>query len=177
MIIDFSRPNVMVDLETMSTRHDAAIVSIGAVIFNEEGPLTPLFYNVVDMASAQRAGLHVDAETVSWWLTQSDGARSALMKQRLPLSVALSNFRDWLPKSSYVWGNGASFDNVVLSNAYTALGAPRPWHYWNDMCYRTIKNLHPGVTTDGRTGTKHNALDDAITQVDHLLAIYRHAYD
>lgn len=67
-----------------------------------------------------------------------------------------------------VWGNGASFDNVILRGAYARNSTPAPWAWWNDRCYRTIKALHREVPME-RLGTHHNALDDAISQALHLI--------
>ena len=69
-----------------------------------------------------------------------------------------------------VWGNGASFDNVILSESYYRAAILRPWPFWKDRCYRTIKTIYPDVELV-RSGTHHNALDDARTQAEHLIAI------
>jgi exodeoxyribonuclease VIII len=71
-----------------------------------------------------------------------------------------------------VWGNGATFDNVILANAYDACRIRRPWKYYADMCFRTVRNQYPHVQVK-RQGTHHNALDDALTQAHHLQAIYK----
>src|SRR5690348_4173144 len=56
--------DVMVDIETLSTRYDAAILSIGAVAFDRKtGILGPQFLICIDPRSTQDAGLHIDAGT------------------------------------------------------------------------------------------------------------------
>jgi len=91
-------PDCMIDLETMSTRPNAAIVAIGAVAFNFATlEIGPKFYTVIDLRSAQDVGLHVDGDTVLWWLQQNDAARSQLtLSHRQDLSRALTAFRMWL---------------------------------------------------------------------------------
>jgi exodeoxyribonuclease VIII len=86
------------------------------------------------------------------------------------LAVALQRFTLWLPNDCKLWGNGASFDNAILANAYAALKMEQPWAFWNDRCYRTIKAMHPKQKQQ-HLGTHHNALDDAISQAEHLIAI------
>ena len=71
-----------------------------------------------------------------------------------------------------VWGNGASFDNVILANAYEALGRRAPWQFWQDRCFRTVKSMYPKLEL-ARLGTYHNALDDAKWQTEYLLALHR----
>lgn len=171
--------HVMVDLETLGNGNDAAIVAIGAVQFS----LVDLkferkgFYVTVDPESSQHYGLKIDAPTVKWWL------RPELAEARqqtffdavgLDLPSALMGFAEWLPTKdqlSGLWGNGATFDNVILRNAYNACHVPVPWSFRVDKCFRTLNQMFPLVGAD-RKGTAHNALDDARNQTDHLLAIW-----
>ena len=71
---------VMLDLETMSVRSNAAIASIGAVKFDTETGIVDKFYRTVDLRTSKAVGLHVDPETVGWWNNQSKEARQALLK-------------------------------------------------------------------------------------------------
>lgn len=65
--------NVVVDVETMSLRPDAAIVSLAAVPFDPECSLegTPFleegFYEVVNATTCALYGMRFDMDTVSWW--------------------------------------------------------------------------------------------------------------
>jgi exodeoxyribonuclease VIII len=177
--------DVMLDLETMGTRSRAAIVAIGAVAFDlETGQLGNIFYQVVDLESSVKAGLEMDADTVMWWLRQNDAARLALTNPIVSaedLSSTLLRFSHWLVTQSVdgeglahdcrVWGAGAGFDNVILRSAYELCGLTLPWKFWNDRCYRTVKNLHPDVVMASREGTHHNALDDALNQTNHLIVM------
>lgn len=160
----------MIDLETYSTRPNAAIASIGAVKW-EDGEIVDTFYCTIDPASCKAAGLHFEKTTLEWWQKQSKEARAALLKDNLSLEDALTKFETWYGnKSLPTWGNGAGFDNVILDCAYKALHKKRPWLPWEDRCYRTMKNI-VNVPIDKREGTYHNALDDAITQTKHLIKI------
>jgi hypothetical protein len=162
--------NVMIDLETYSTRSNAAIASIGAVKF-EDDKIIDTFYCTVDPATCKAAGLHFEKSTLEWWSRQSKEARAALLKDNLPLEEALTNFEAWYGnKSLPTWGNGAGFDNVIMDSAYKALDRKRPWLPWEDRCYRTMKNI-VNIPIDKRDGVYHNALDDAITQTKHLQKI------
>lgn len=164
---------VMVDLETMGTASNAAIIAIGAVRFDpEEQKITDSFYEVIDLQSCIDMGLEIEASTVMWWMQQSKDARKEFNCQGRPISVALFNFRNWLGEDAVVWGNGAAFDNVILANAYKKYGAEQPWKFWNDRCYRTVKNLYPNVPFY-RNGTYHRAVDDAESQALHLMKILK----
>ena len=166
---------VMLDLETLSTKNNACILSIGAVMFDPRGgDITASMEVHVDPKSCTEAGLHLDANTVMWWMAdQRDDARKVLMaKERVPLRQALILFNEFMGGVDRpVWGNGATFDNVILRNAYEAMGLPCPWKFWNDRCYRTMKAQYPDVPL-ARVGTYHSAVDDALTQAVHLQAIF-----
>ena len=172
--------DVMIDLETLGTGPSAAIIAVGAVVFDPEtGELGETFYHVVDLASSMGEGGVVDAAPVLWWLGQSDEARKALTEaDTLPIEDVLLDFDDYIQTFAdgtdkvRVWGNGASFDNVILSTAYARLHMPQPWKFWNDRCYRTVKSMFPHIKME-RSGTHHNALDDAISQAKHLCAMLK----
>lgn len=161
--------HVMVDLETADNVPTAAILSIGAVVF--KGPNEGLtFYQAVDLRSCSNRGLTTSSQTMSWWAKQSPEAQKVFTDpERLPLVRALFSFSDFMLQLSdpRVWGNGASFDNAILANAYRAAELNLPWKFWNDRCYRTVA---AGIRQRRvQTGTHHNALDDAISQAQHLM--------
>lgn len=162
--------NVMLDLETLGSSPGSVIVSIGAVRFSREEEVGDRFYRTVDPASCQRRGLTIDAKNVLWWLGQSEDARREVAKAQVPIEVALLDFSEFLGEDARVWGNGATFDNVLLSEAYKAADLRRPWSHKGDRCYRTIKNLFGiGLAPAPRPAVEHNALDDAISQATHLI--------
>jgi len=168
--------NIMLDLETLGNGSDAAMLAIGAVKFDVYDGLGEEFYLIIDPQTCVDAGLKIDASTVMWWMKQSHEARLAFNDQSkmVPLIGALLDFSNWVgdKKNSLIWGNGANFDNVILSNAYKATGMVQPWPYWGDRCYRTIAALKKDIKLN-RVGTHHNALDDAKTQAEHLSQILR----
>ena len=161
--------NVMVDLETLGNGYSAAIISIGAVEFDETG-LGREFYMPVDAQSSVELGLTIDASTVMWWMQQDVKAKAAFKDNGEPIQAALEVFANWYPKDACFWGNGATFDNVIMANAYKLAKIKQPWKYCLDRCYRTLKNLYPDVTQE-RVGTHHNALDDAKYQALHAVKI------
>jgi len=176
--------NVMVDLETLGTRPGCAILSIGAVRFgasklsDESGSrgLGAEFYTVVNRASCAQVHLREERGTLDWWSRQALEARVILaqvddLDLAVPISDALMAFARFLePDAPCVWGNGADFDNPILAMAYAACRMPQPWKPYNGRCYRTLKSLRPDVKLV-RTGTYHNALDDARTQAEHAVRL------
>jgi hypothetical protein len=161
--------NVMVDLETLGNGSNSVIISIGAVTFDHTG-IGDTFYANIDPQSCADAGLKMDVSTVMWWMQQTEQSRAVFKKVNSPLEVVLGEFSAWFPAGATLWGNGSTFDNVILSNAYRAIGVKQPWDFWNDRCYRTLKSLYPHVKLE-RSGVAHNALDDAKSQAMHAVRI------
>lgn len=165
--------HIMIDLETMDNKPTSAITAIGAVAFTlEEGIIEPHFYQKVDLQSSIDVGLTVSGSTIEWWLDQSAAARAEMMKPGIYIDSSLVNFFDWYKtvEGCEVWGNGASFDNPIMDNAYAKCGLNAPWQHFNHRCYRTIKALHRDVPKVEPT-IAHHALDDAFAQAQHLINI------
>ena len=92
--------DVMLDVETMSTRPDAAIVSIAASFFNEDS-FGPQAYMAVSLKSSMDAGGVVDADTMLWWMQQTQEAQSAwadpiVQKNTYSEARALEQLRSFL---------------------------------------------------------------------------------
>ena len=167
--------HIMIDIETMGKGPRSAIAAIGAVEFDPYGQgLGRELYHRVDLASSVAAGLVIDADTVVWWMKQSEEARAELTNENnAPLHFALYELADMIAgadradSSTIVWANGTSFDFPILAEAYRLCGLPQPWHYFNERDWRTVRKVGPSIEFE-RTGTHHNALADACHQALHL---------
>lgn len=92
----------MIDLETLGSRFDAPIASIGAVHFNiETGAIGPTFYRQLDLEDSFRFG-RAGGSTVAWWLKQGDAARNDVANGQTLLMDALRDLADFVPKGSRV---------------------------------------------------------------------------
>lgn len=116
--------NVVVDIETLSLKPDAAIISIAALPFNldrdvlnydglygysgvpafdelTKGTSCPEeflpFYETIDATSCAMAGLSFDMETVEFWSEMPDEAKSAILDTpRVSIRQALEDFVAYL---------------------------------------------------------------------------------
>lgn len=171
-----SLPHIMLDLETLGTRSDAVIISIGAVKFDPcstaPSALDPKgFYASVSVDSNHDAGARIiDEDTLAWWMAQSDAARRVFLEPKTTLGCALEELAEYIDDPAcQVWSNGASFDIAVLEHAYKSFGLPVPWKHTNTNCYRTFKKL-PSSRGVGALPQqdKHHALADARYQARML---------
>lgn len=168
----------MLDLETLGTRPGSVFFAIGACLFRD-GQIISDFYLLIKPSDAVKRGLTMDPATVAWWMEQSEEARAQLIRaenEGVTLITGLTLFAEYLQSTGLpmrelrVWGNGASFDNALVAEAYARCGFQLPWKFWNDRCYRTVKNSRPEIEIK-REGVYHNAKDDAISQAKHLMEI------
>ncbi|HHT2660936.1 TPA: 3'-5' exoribonuclease domain-containing protein [Citrobacter freundii] len=179
--------HLMVDMETMGNSPDAPIVSIGAVFFDPStGNTGAEFYRVVSLESSMSFGMKPDASTIQWWLKQSSEARSAiLVDEAMGLLETLELLADFIAENAangshtvQMWGNGCSFDNVILRRAYALTDTPFAVPFWNDRDVRTMVELGKSVGINPRfdipfEGDMHNALSDARHQVKYVSAIWQ----
>lgn len=183
--------HIMLDLETLGNGSRAALVSIGAVFFDPmTGDTGGSFYAAIELEISIKHG-DIDADTLRWWFKRGADAQAVFNDpQRKSLDDALIAFRDFIMEGCpgvirngtpkvFVWGNGSTFDNVILANAYRSLGKTAPWPYFGDRDVRTLVGLgrkllgiDPKVEIPFQ-GTVHNALDDALHQVRYVSAIYQ----
>ena len=186
-----TRIDVMLDLETLSTKPNAAILSMGAVTFDSLWDGSELsdescrrreciasFYANVDVDSCLSVGMHVEGRTLAWWLQQSREASEAF-KDPAPdhISIVLQRFAGWWTANLgtradvRVWSHGAGFDIPILVNALEAVGRSVPFKYINHRDTRTLFELAEMSGSGSlykieslKNPHPHHALHDAINQ-------------
>lgn len=173
--------HISLDLETLGTGSNAAIVSIGAVEFHAHG-VGRAFHQNVTFTSAVAHGF-VDGDTIRWWLGQSDAARQSLVSgsaQDLP--EVLYGLNEWVQAMTpngdvRLWGNGASFDCVVLENAYKRAGIDPFFTFRQHRDLRTLLSLVPENSRKlmwASPTVAHDALSDATAQALTICNAYKY---
>lgn len=169
--------DVMVDIETLGTSPDAAIIGIGAVAFDpyrmdDAQNLSDHFSTAISFESNEQHHRIFEAGAVRWWLSQSKEAQNKLLNQSVTnLPLAIKKFLQFVsnlqPKPRYLWANSPSFDFVILKQAAKAVGEPWPFAYWQEQDVRTLKNLSwpNGDAPSFKELVAHDAVDDAIKQI------------
>ncbi|AUR87947.1 ribonuclease H-like domain protein [Vibrio phage 1.106.O._10N.286.51.F7] len=176
--------HVMLDIETLGTGVNSVILSIGACYFNPDtGDLGESFHVHVDAKSCCDHGLNVDISTVLWWLSQDSSSQSKItdgQSKSIPLTDALNKLSQFisLHKETKVWGNGPTFDNAIIGNAYQSVNIKCPWEFRNERDVRTVVDLGRKVGFNPKydmpfSGVRHDALDDAIHQAKYVSEIYK----
>ena len=182
---------LMVDLETMSTEWNAAILSIGACMFDPfagpEQPITEKFLVRVSPASNETFDRHFSGDTIEWWFRQDPEALASLFEHQTNLKNAMVQFRLWFQdetaqRPEEVWANDPDFDVTILKYAARAVHDAWPIFFANNRSVRTAgamaypdRNERKAIIKLFRSeiGTHHRADDDAVAQA----LFVAHCYD
>jgi hypothetical protein len=172
--------HICVDLETLSTRNNAVIVTIAAVKFNFGDDTQESFSVNINPRDSKSFGLHISQDTVDWWKTQPKEAVLAWQHSQIGLVEALDKFNEFCGDSRNIhfWSNGDWFDFPKLEESYNVTGKKDeiPFKYWNVHCMRTAYYLAGfDQRTAPRIGTHHSGLDDCYTQIANLKNVLKSA--
>ncbi len=174
--------HIMIDLETMGTGSNAVVVSISAVIFDmATGEIGESFEAGLEITNQKDMGGEIDADTVNWWNNQDQDARDELERLRkIPVDDALALLNDWVkqnfkaPSRIKLWGNGATFDNVIIRNLFKRYDTEFAIPYYCDKDVRTLTYL---TKINPRSfefeGVKHRGIDDCKHQIKYCVAGYK----
>jgi len=185
---------IMVDIETLGTSSNAFIIQIGACVFNiSTGEILSQFNMCTDLS--KESEIKIEGSILDWWI--SDPTRlstlSNLFKNtdgKLSNKDLMEEFYHWILKVQGIymiknmWGNGTTFDNVIIKNSFIKYGLCYPIGYRNDMDMRTIIALASDISGEESQDfvkrnclpedqlTNHNALSDAINQAHVVTCAY-----
>lgn len=179
----------MIDLETLSTRSDAKVLSIGVAIFNDTEVVATNGW-AIDLASD--VGGHVDWGTVKWWMEQDAMVRAFSWDGKTSACVAAFNFKCFVAQydAKEFWSKDPHFDHVILENWWRRVNeSVRTWDgrgtapytvgdfpvgYQQPRAYRTLvgeaKDLGLDVESERGSYSAHNPIDDASQQARCVIA-------
>ena len=170
--------DIMIDLETLATSPDAAILTIGAVKFDPFGddindPRCEKFYVRVDLDSCDRIGLVTNDDTIAWWANQSKEAQDEAFSEdnRIDVVDAFNQLYKFCWGAKRVWSNGSGFDIVICETVFNRIGKAVPWKFWQSRDCRTAFDL--GIDPNRPPVLKHHALEDAWNQAVGIQNVYR----
>lgn len=169
---------VMLDLETLGTRPDCVILTLGAIKFDPysiQEP-SPGLYLRLNVEEQLQLGRTADDSTIAWWGQQDPRVREEAMgdlEGELRVSVAKARYElnKFLVGVEYIWAQGPAFDIVILEDLYRSQGWGFPWHFWQIRDSRTLFGVHGDPREKGRDQA-HNALADCYYQARAVQKIH-----
>jgi exodeoxyribonuclease VIII len=166
----------MLDLETLGTRPECVILTLGAVKFN---PYTlqdpgPGLYVRPDVDEQIARGREVQEDTLKWWMDQAEDVREEALGEdgRIPVEEMYRQLNRFLVGVECIWAQGPVFDIAILENLYRQYSWPTAWQFWQIRDSRTLFGVHGDPRVKGKVGL-HNALEDCVSQATAVQQIYK----
>ncbi len=173
--------HIMVDLETLGTKPNSLLLTIGAVRFDpwandSDTPVEELdhFYRRVSIESFEGIDHNIDDATLAWWGKQSEEVQAEAFAEedRHPIDQVLSDFYKWCGGLNAIWANGSGFDLNIIEHFSRELKRGVAWNYWQARDARTLYALVPGL--ERPKTAKHHALWDCWSQVVGVQRVFQH---
>lgn len=168
----------MLDLETISTRPEATILTFGACKFNPyaDEDITQGIYFRIDVDEQITLGRHVDEVTIEWWSKQSQDVYDEAFNpaNRISLEQFTQELNRFIVGCDNIWAQGPVFDIVILENLYRQLAKPVPWQFWQIRDSRTLLSSL-GDPRDKNKAGLHNALEDCVSQAQAVQYVFKKA--
>lgn len=157
---------MMLDCETLSLKSNAALLSVGMVIFDGESILKQQELNV-NIIDALYYG-ETDKDTLKWWMDNKNAFNAYKDKEHIPLFEVCSNLyvlADYYKVEKF-WAKGF-MDFLWIQNAFDKFNLEYPWKY---NMLRDLRVMFDIFNVKHKT-IKHTALEDAKEQTLLLINI------
>ena len=166
-----------VDIETLGTKPNCVILSVGAVKFNLHSDAAPHshFYVKLDVDQQLNLNRSVDDATLEWWNKQDQEIKDEALSDhdRIGLLDFVKEFNRYCVGIDSFWAQGSTFDYVILEDLYRSLREPFPINYWQIRDSRTLFKWYKRDPRKSINTAYHNALSDAESQSIALQRIYK----
>jgi hypothetical protein len=160
-----------VDIESLGTGADAAIIQIGVAAFTKHEVISSTRWDV-----EPDRGARLDTTTVRWWMEQVRRG-TPFPGQGEPIEHVLGTaLPRHLTNVEEVWGYPSTFDLTIITESCRRLGLPMPWKFTKGRCLKTLVKLAAdlGISVQRPVaGTAHDAESDAVAQAEWIIALRR----
>jgi DNA polymerase III epsilon subunit-like protein len=165
---------LMLDVESYSTRPDAALLQIGAVVIGENFNLGRGFLACINPSYAIG---HHDPKAVAWWGDQDPAVRLRVLNGTDTPQKVAEDFAGWVRavEVEEVWARGPQLDVCALEHLMRECNVEVPWKYSDVRDLRTMTAMFPLLGPE-RSGhhLPHDAYYDAHHQALVLVEILKH---
>lgn len=166
--------HLMIDLETLATTPNAAILTIGACKFDPKAnDIHSTFYERIKLEPQESYGRRIDDSTLEWWSQQDKQIQEDAFGEgsdRIDLKDAMKKLYTFGLGTSNVWSHGSIFDVIIIEDVCRSFQQAVTWKFWEVRDTRTLFDL---AKVDVRIEGKHNALTDAIAQSKAVQQAYK----
>lgn len=162
--------DIMIDIETLSTESNAAVIAIGMCKFDAEN----IYAKHSILIDPQLTPGHRCPDTLEFWAQQDPVVFAAMMAGTTTPWNAMIEFQetiaDWRDPDTLFWANSPSFDFTILRTLNKALFSKREFAFmfWKEMDFRTLKHLADfkdiGFMEAYEGHEPHDCVSDAVCQ-------------
>src|SRR5210317_2183412 len=169
--------HAMIDLETLDTRPQCTVLSLGAVKFDPFSDTEPHseLYLKISVDDQDRLGRTVSDDTIAWWSKQDPKIMNEAFDQEGCITVdeALKRISKFVVGVDTLWGQGYGFDYTIMEDMFRQAKTPIPWNFW---IIRDSRTLFACCKKDPRKliqNDLHNALADDYYQSKAIQFAYK----
>lgn len=164
--------HIVIDIETLGRRNDAAITQVGIVIAEEDFNILDSYLIQVTPDVWNTCNRTFTGETLLWWMQQkntpvSNTPTHSVRSYKDLVDKLYKIFRRYNTEETAVWTKGA-MDLFCIKDICEYLNMGTPWMFWQPRDIRTAKEFIKEWKTF--ENNNHNALDDALNQLRELKA-------
>ena len=165
-----------IDLETIDTRPQSTVLSLGAVKFNpfdNSEPHSEMYFKI-SIDDQDQLGRTSSDDTIAWWSRQDPKIMEEAFDQEGAITVeeALSKINKFVVGVDILWGQGYGFDYTIIEDMYRSLGKPIPYNFWQVRDSRTLFSVCKEDPRKKIQNDLHNALADAYFQSKAIQIAY-----
>lgn len=163
--------HIIIDIETLGRRNDAAITQVGVVIADEN-------FNVLDERLIQinpnvwsTCNRTFTGETLLWWMNQknspvSDTSTDNADSYQTAMFILNVIFKKYNTDDTIVWTKG-TMDLFCIKDLCEYFNMDTPWKFWQPRDIGTAKEfVKEWKTIENKNA--HNALNDALMELEEL---------
>mgnify|MGYP003647748471 CR=1 FL=1 len=147
--------HAMIDIETLATKPNAVVLTVGGVKFNP--------YSTEDPHTPFSVRLDIDEQTA---------------KGRVIDPNTIADLNKWLNGTELKWAQGSRFDYGILEDLIeNSFEQHKNWFFWQEADSRTLGQLVPKDLRKDDSGNQkdlHSALADAYNQAKAVQKAYKH---
>lgn len=174
---------VMIDIETLSTFPNAAVIAIAAVIRSDDNPSHLQARSwFIDRDFVEG---HQNPETIDWWNAQDPRVKSQVFGGNQTPREALQELNGFLRSNGIhpeaiedvrCYASPAMFDFPILRHQYQMMGIIPAWSWRTERCLNTLRKEiqdHFGIhISEIEPEMKHHPVHDCLAQFKELDACF-----
>jgi len=168
------KTQAMVDIETLSSNSDAAVIAIGLCLFDGKD----VWGEHEILIDPQFTPGYRDPDTLDWWSTQDQEVFQKMMSGMvMPWDACdqMISYFDAHPGVKQLWANPPSFDITILRHLFKLYDKSFPIHFTGERDFRTMRKFADGMHIDYKEPYEereaHDAKSDAVCQAKAIQLI------